>query len=106
MKRLIFSLVTIGLLSTSVYAKTIMANENEVICDNKADLTQFFNEIQLAKGFVDTAIVFSRTGCTKINEGMDLKILKTKSLKLKNNNKLKKAILVKLPNGSTAYIAR
>ena len=32
MKRLIFSLVTVGLLSTSMYAKTIMAEELEMEC--------------------------------------------------------------------------
>ena len=106
MERLIFSLVTIGLLSTSIYAKTIMADENEIICNNKSDLAYFFNEMAVTTGYADRQAVFNVSRCNTVNEGTDLKILKIKPLELKNDQEHTKALLVRLPNGSTGYIAR
>jgi hypothetical protein len=63
MKRLIFSLVSVGLLSTSIYAKTIMADENEIICKNKSDLTYFLDDIAVAKSWAEEQATFDVSRC-------------------------------------------
>ncbi len=107
MKRLILSVVAIGLLSSAAYAKTIMAEEVEISCSDKRTLERLLDKFkEYENDFMYRKTWFNELNCKLIGEGMDLKVLKTKKLNLKLDITHKKALLVKLPNGSTAYIAR
>jgi len=105
MKRLL-SLTVVGMLSSNIYANTIMAGEQEIGCHSKSMLEFLWDGIAKANSYVDKVARYRVSNCFNIGEGMDLKVLKTKSINLKYNKKYKKAILVKLPNGNTAYSAR
>jgi hypothetical protein len=111
MKRLILGML---LVTNLLVAETIMANESELACPNKHNLALILDKFEEYKTSIKSSINremrkaggLRRTGCSYINEGMDLKVLKTKQLKLKVDKIHTKALLVKLPNGNTAYIAR
>lgn len=111
MKRLIL----VMLLATNILvADIIMANENELSCPNKQNLGYLLDKFEEYKTSIKSDINremrkaggLKITGCNYINEGIDLKVLKTKQLKLEIDKVHTKALLVKLPNGNTAYIAR
>lgn len=106
MKRLIFGVMVLGLAVTSVTAKTIMAEEFEPACHSKSRLEFLMDGMTEAKGWAETKGLFMSVHCWTIDEGMDLKIIKTKLLNVKKDKKHTKALLIKLPDGSTAYIAR
>ncbi len=104
MKKLILGVLLVANVAS---AKTIMAEEVEVSCSNQRTLERLMDKFkEYENDFMYRKTWFNELNCKIIGEGMDLKILKTKKMNLKLDKTHTKALLVKLPNGSTAYIAR
>ena len=109
MKRLLFSLIAIGLLSTSMNAQSlkkgsIIESKDEISCASFSHMEFAADGIsQYSGGFLSGYL--SRANCKNITEGMDLKIVKSKAFK-KSYGNMTKGILVKLPTGMTTWVAR
>ena len=114
MKRLIFSLIAIGLLSASINAQnlkkgSIIESKDEISCSSFGDMQFAVEGIAKYHGVKLGAAMFSgwmtNADCKNITEGMDLKIVKAKAFN-KAYAGYTKGILVKLPTGMTTWVAR
>lgn len=116
MKRLLFSLLAIWLLSTPINAQNfkkgaIIESKDETSCSS-------FNQIEFAiKGLQECTTNgkfniymyqgwMSNANCKSITEGMDLKVIKSKVFTSNYGTNYSQGILVKLPTGMTTWIAR
>jgi len=104
MKKIILGILIVANVAS---AKTIMAKEVEISCSSQRTLERLLDKFKKYENdFMWRKSWFNELNCKVIGEGMDLKIIKTKKLNLKLDKTHTKGLLVKLPNGSTAYIAR
>ena len=109
MKRLLFSLIAIGLLSTSINAKSlekgsIIESKDEISCASFGHMDYAAEAISKYSGAFLTGYL-SNANCKNITEGMDLKVVKSKPFKGSYAGSTK-GVLVKLPTGMTTWIAR
>jgi len=108
-KRLLFSLLAIGLLSISSNAQSlekgsIIESKDEISCGSFGWMEFAAEGIsQYSGGYLSGYL--SRADCKNITEGMDLKIVKSKAFK-KSYGNMTKGVLVKLPTGMTTWVAR
>ena len=111
MKRLLFSLIAIGLLSVSINAQTfkkgsIIESKDEISCASFGNMQYAVKGIASANG--NRAYLsgwLSNADCKNITEGMNLKIIKAKPFD-KTYVGYTKGVLVKLPTGMTTWVAR
>jgi len=92
-KRLLFSLITIGLLSTIVGAQNL----------KKGSLIESKDEKGVKLGAAMFSGWMTNADCKNITEGMDLKIVKAKAFD-KTYAGYTKGVLVKLPTGMTTWV--
>ncbi|WP_156022395.1 hypothetical protein [Sulfurimonas hongkongensis] len=109
MKRLLFSLIAIGLLSTSINAQnlkkgSIIESKDEISCASFGHMEFAADGISQYSGAFLTGYL-SNANCKNMTEGMDLKVVKYKQFKGSYAGKTK-GVLVKLPTGMTTWIAR
>jgi len=113
-KRLLFSLITIGLLSTIVGAQnlkkgSLIESKDEISCSSFGDMQFAVKGMAKYQGVKLGAAMFSgwmtNADCKNITEGMDLKIVKAKAFD-KTYAGYTKGVLVKLPTGMTTWVAR
>lgn len=113
-KRLLFSLIAVGLLSTVINAQnlkkgSIIESKDEISCASFGDMQFAVKGMAKYQGVELGAAMFSgwiqNADCNNITEGMDLKVVKSKAFD-KSYVGYTKGVLTKLPNGMTTWIAR
>lgn len=114
MKRLLFNLIAIGLLSTSINVQnlkkgSIIESKDEISCSSFGDMQFAVKGMAKYQGVELEAAMFSgwmtNADCNNITEGINLKVLKAKTFD-ETYASYTKGVLAKLPNGMTTLIAR